>query len=138
MHYLITYHYFDQYPRWGNLNIQTTMEVTEDDIDLLRDEVRRANGLDAETTVVIVAINPVGPPRENDSENSPWSREDPREQVARRYSIVVMAIDRLMFGEVDTKQGYCVILRHQDPDFRKLIGENDEWPVGWWWIAAPT
>jgi hypothetical protein len=65
-----------------------------------------------------------------------WSKNDPREHTTKGRIIVVTHNGMVMWGEVETKHGYCVFLYPQDKDFRRLVAEDESWP-GWFWINAP-
>lgn len=65
-----------------------------------------------------------------------WSTRDPRETINKRARIIVIAGHRVVFGEVETKHGYCVSLDHNDPDERRFVAEDEPWP-GWFWAFAP-
>ena len=67
---------------------------------------------------------------------SVWSTDDPREHVNKRDRIIVIAGDRVMFADVETKHGYGVFLEPGEVDARRYVGEDEAWP-GWFWARAP-
>lgn len=69
-------------------------------------------------------------------ERTVWSTDDPREHINKRARIVVIAGDRVMLADVETKHGYGVFLEPNDPDFRRYVAEDEPWP-GWFWASAP-
>lgn len=66
-----------------------------------------------------------------------WMTADPREHIGKRGRIIVIAGDRVMFAEVETKHGYCVFLEPGEPDARRIVAEVDAWPA-WYWTPVPS
>lgn len=75
--------------------------------------------------------------RQAESPRSVWSTDDPREHINKRDRIIVIAGDRVMFADVETKHGYGVFLEPREVDARKYVGEDEQWP-GWFWALAPS
>lgn len=66
-----------------------------------------------------------------------WQTADPREHIGKRARIITIVGNAVMFAEVETKHGYCVFLEPGDPDSRRFVAEDEEWP-GWYWAVAPS
>jgi hypothetical protein len=73
---------------------------------------------------------------------SDWKDQDPRHAINKRDTIVIVRPDPVTgghwqagMGEVDTKNGWSIVLSGLEP--RRLIDESDTWPEGWLWTRAP-
>jgi hypothetical protein len=68
-----------------------------------------------------------------------WSYEDPRVEINKRGSIVILRPSLTGYwiagtGEVETHQGYSIITSFED---YPVIGFSASWDSAWAWIFAP-
>lgn len=69
--------------------------------------------------------------------NKMWYKNDPRHSIGKRANIVIvdLAINKVFFALVDTKEAFVVITAFSE---KPIICEDEEWPASWIWAFRPT